>query len=224
MPAITTAIGAATALGSAIYGAIKSSKYNKEADRLIQNQRDENKRWHDIKMSQDYTQRVDVQNAINRQREMLDEQYKRAKAANTVAGGSDAALAAQKEAANKALSDTMSDVASNAADYKDKVEQQYRQEDAALNQQQAQRAQQKADNAAAAASQGVNAGLNLVGIGAGEMKDITSAVSGVPTGRQTLQTGETLKDPTMKGPNQAILSQAEMDANRNRNKIIKGSN
>lgn len=218
MPAFTTILGGAAALGSAIYGAIKSSKYNKQADRLIQNQRDENKRWYDIKMSQDYTQRADVQNAINRQREMLDEQYKRAQQTAKVAGGSDAALAAQKEAANKSLSDTMSNVASNAADYKDKVESQYRQQDAALNQQQAEQARQKAQAAAAAASQGVNAGLNLVGIGASMQKEVADAVTGGLTGKAgtaiASQPDTDLSPQTVQGPDKDILGNDKLPKTR----------
>lgn len=218
MPALTTILGGAAALGSAIYGAIKSSKYNKQADRLIQNQRDDNKRWYDVKMSQDYTQRADVQNAINRQREMLDEQYKRAQQTAKVAGGSDAALAAQKEAANKSLSDTMSNVASNAADYKDKVESQYRQQDAALNQQQAEQARQKAQAAAAAASQGVNAGLNLVGIGASMQKEVTDAVTGGLAGKAgtaiASQPDTNLSPQTVQGPDKDILGNDKLPKTR----------
>jgi hypothetical protein len=162
---LTTAIGAVGALGSAIYGAIKSSKANNQARRLIQQQRDENRRWYNTKMNQDYTLRTDVQNALNRQRELLDEQYKRARATNVVAGGSDASVAMQKEAANKSLADATADIAAAGANYKDNVEQQYRAQDAALNQQQVQSYQQQAAQTAQAASQGVNAGLNLVGQG-----------------------------------------------------------
>ena len=85
-------IGGVASLGAAIYGGIKSGQYNRKAEQLIQNQRDDNKRWYDIKMAQDYTQRSDVQAAIKRQRELLDEQYKRAKATNAVMGGTDLPL------------------------------------------------------------------------------------------------------------------------------------
>ena len=155
-------IGGVASLGAAIYGGIKSGKYNRKAEQLIQNQRDDNKRWYDIKMSQDYTQRSDVQAAIKRQRELLDEQYKRAKATNAVMGGTDEALALQKQAANKSLSNTMTDVASQASEYKEGVENQYRHQDAALNQQQAQNYQQMAAATAQAASQAVNKGLGMV--------------------------------------------------------------
>lgn len=160
---IGTIIGAVGALGSSIYGALASSAANNRARRLIQRQRDDNKRWYDTRMSQDYTLRSDAQAAINRQRELLNEQYGRARKTQVVSGGSDEAAALQKAAANKSLSDTMTGIAENAADYKDNVERQYRAQDAALNQQQAQSYQQQAAQTAQAASQAVNAGLSLMG-------------------------------------------------------------
>ena len=156
-------VGLTAALGGAIYGAVKSGKYNRKAEALIQQQRDDNEAWYKTKMKQDYTMRSDVQAAINRQREILNDQYKRARATNVVAGGTDEQLALQKEAANRSLAQTVTDVAANAADYKDSVEQQYRQQDAALNQQQVQGYQQIAAQTAQAASQVVNKGLQQFG-------------------------------------------------------------
>lgn len=165
MPILSSIIGGIGALGSAIYGGIKSSQANKRAQQLIQQQRDENRRWYNTKMNQDYTLRTDVQNAINRQRELLDEQIKRANARQVVGGGSEESAALAKEAANKSVADATADIAAAGANYKDQVEQQYRQQDAALNKQQVQGEQQQAAQSAAAASQAVNAGLNLVGQG-----------------------------------------------------------
>ena len=156
-------IGLTAATGGALYGGIKSGKLNREAEYMLQKQRDENKQWYNIKMAQDYTRRTDVQAAINRQRELLNEQYKRARATNAVAGGTDQSLALQQQAANQSLSQTMTDIASQASSYKDNVEQQYRQQDAALNQQQIQGLQQRAASTAQAASQVVNSGIKMVG-------------------------------------------------------------
>lgn len=163
MSATLAAIGGAAALGSAIYGAVSSSIANNKARKLIQQQRDDNKSWRDINMARDYTLRSDVQAAIKRQRELLNEQYDRAKAAKVVAGDTEESLALQRQAANKSLSDTMTDVASQASAYKDAVDRQYRAQDAALNQQQAANYQQQAAATAAAAGQAVNAGVGLMG-------------------------------------------------------------
>ena len=135
---VTAAIGAGLSLASAIYGGIQSAAANNRARRLIQRQRDENKRWYDTKMAQDYTLRTDAQAAINRQRELLNEQYNRARKTGVVSGATNEAVAMQKEAANKALSDTTSEIASQASTYKDRAEAQYRAQDSALNQQQIQ--------------------------------------------------------------------------------------
>ena len=160
---VTAAIGAGLALGSAIYGGITSAVANNKARKLIQQQRDANKRWYDTKMAQDYTMRTDAQAAINRQRELLNEQYNKARKSGVVSGATDEAIALQKEAANKSVSDIMTDIASNASAYKDNVEARYKAEDAALNQQQVQNHQQQAAQTAQAASQAVNAGVSLLG-------------------------------------------------------------
>lgn len=102
---------------------------------MIQNQRAENKKWYDQKMAEDYMQRSDVQNVLRKQRELLKEQYQRARATNIVAGGTDESLALQQQAANEVMGDTMANIAANASAYKDSVEDQYRAQDAALNQQ-----------------------------------------------------------------------------------------
>lgn len=162
---ISSILGGIGALGSAIYGAVKSSQANNEARSLIQKQRDDNQRWYNTKMNQDYTQRADVQRAITKQRELLDEQLKRANAQKVVGGASDESAALAKDSANKSVAEATADIAAAGAQHKDQVEQQYRQQDAALNQQQAQSLQQQAAQTAAAAGQAVSAGLNLVGTG-----------------------------------------------------------
>lgn len=157
-------LGAAAQIGSSIYGAVKSSQANKKAQQMIQNQRDENQKWYDQKMAEDYMQRSDVQNVLRKQRELLNEQYQRARATNIVAGGTDESLALQQQAANEAMGDTMADIAANAANYKDSIEDQFRAQDAALNQQQIGVEQAKAQSIAQAAGQ------------------VGSAVSGLMTG------------------------------------------
>lgn len=157
-------IGAATQIGASVYGAIKSSQANKRAQQMLQNQKDENQKWYDQKMAEDYMQRSDVQNVLRKQRELLQEQYKRARATNVVAGGTDESLALQQQAANQAMGDTMANIAAQASSYKEGVENQYRAQDAALTEQQIANEQAKAQSIAAAAGQ------------------VGSAVSGLMTG------------------------------------------
>lgn len=156
-------LGGAASLGGAIYGAISSAKNNKKARALIQKQRDDNRAWYNTRMAEDYTQRSDAQAVLTKQRELLQEQYKQGKASNIVSGGTDEGLALQKEAANNAMAQTMSGIAANAASYKDSVENQYRAQDNALNQQQVQTYGQQAQQASQAGSQLAAKGLNLMG-------------------------------------------------------------
>ena len=146
-------IGAAAQVGSSIYGAIKSSQANKRAEQLLRNQRDENQKWYETRMAQDYTRRADVQNVLRKQRELFNEQYQKARGASIVAGGTDESLALQQAQANKTMGDTMGDIAAQAEDYKEAVEQQYREADAQLDQKEIALEQQKAQNIANAAGQ-----------------------------------------------------------------------
>lgn len=160
---ITAIAGGALALGSAALGAIKSANAAYNAKSMLAQQEKDNKAWYETKMASDYTQRADVQNAIRKQRELLNEQYKRAKATNVVSGGTDAGLAMQKEAANNALGNTMGDIAAASAAYKDNVENQFRAEDRRIKDEQRRIEMQKAAAIAQAAGQGVNAGLSMMG-------------------------------------------------------------
>lgn len=169
---LSTIAGGIGTIGSAIYGAIKAGHANRRAQALIKQQRDDNRRWYNKKMNEDYTNRADVQRAITKQRELLDEQMKRVNAQRAVGGASDESVALAKDAANKSVAEATADIAAAGAQYKDQAEQQYRQQDAALNQQQAQQAQQHAANIAQAAGQAVNAGLGLIGQDKTEIKDL----------------------------------------------------
>lgn len=162
---ISSIVGGVAQLGGAIYGAVASAQNNEKARALIQEQRDDNRNWRNTEMAKDYTMRSDAQAVMNRQRELLDEKYKQARATNAVAGGTDESLALQKEAANNAMAQTMGDIAANASNYKDSVDRQFRQQDAQLNQQQVQNYEKQGEQAAQAAAQVVNSGSSLMGSG-----------------------------------------------------------
>lgn len=162
---ISAGIGGALQLGSSIYGAVASAKQNAKAEEELNKRREENKRWYEMKMNEDYTMRPDVQNVLRKQREMLTEQYQRARATNIVAGGTDESLALQQQAANRQMGETMADVAANAATHKDAIEAQHRAEENALSQQQQQIYANQANATAQAAAQLGNAGSGLMKTG-----------------------------------------------------------
>ena len=121
---IGTIIGAAAQIGSSIYGAAKSAQMNNRARQLLRQEKAEVNQWYEQKLNEDYLSRSDVQAALTAQREILDEKYKQARATQAVAGGTDEAVALQKEAANKSLGETTRSIAAQASAYKDNLAQQ----------------------------------------------------------------------------------------------------
>ena len=107
--------------------------------------------------------RSDTQAVLKKQKELLDEYYKRAASSAAVTGATDEAAAMAKSAANKSLENTMTNIAGNSSAYKDSVEQQYQAKDDALNQQQAASYMQQSGQVAQAAGQAAQAGLSMVG-------------------------------------------------------------
>ena len=163
-------IGAAAQIGSSIYGAVKSSQANKKTEEMIRNKKEDNQRWYDQKMEEDYSQRSDAQNVLRKQRELLNEQYQRARATNVVSGGTDETLALQQEAANKTMADTMGNIAAQASDYKEGVEAQYRDQDSKIQDKLIDVQAQKGQAIAQAASQVGSAVGGLIQGGVTEAK------------------------------------------------------
>lgn len=110
--------------------AARKSEQQADAARQAYNQETEAQRrkienWYNIRSNQDYTRRADVQAALTKQRELINERYKQSRATNVVAGGSEAALAAEKEAANRAMGETIANIAAAGAAEQDKLDQMY---------------------------------------------------------------------------------------------------
>lgn len=158
---IGSIVGGALKLGSSIFGGIKSSRANRKANQLIADQKAKNQAWYDRNYNANYTQRSDAQELLGKTRDFLSERYGRSAATNTVMGGTDEALAMEKEAANQALSETIAGIDAQASAHKDQIEQAYLNQDANLTQQQVAIQQGKAANISQAAS---GASQNAAGI------------------------------------------------------------
>lgn len=188
-------VGAAAQVGSSIAGAIKSSQANKRAMDLLKARKEENRKWYEDKMAEDYMQRPDVQNALRKHRDLLGEQLKRSRATNVVAGGTDESLALQQQGALESLGETTADIAAQSADYKEAVENQYRTTEEALAQQEMGIHQQQAQNIAAAAGQ---VGKATSGLVAGGMDAAKTAKAATPTVSAILDT-EAIADEALAG-------------------------
>lgn len=154
---IGSIIGGVLNVGSSIAGGIASRRAKKKADNMLKEQKERNQAWYDRNYNADFTQRSDAQNVINRTREMLQERGQRSAATNAVMGGTDEALALDKEAQNQALAQVTSNIAAQADNHKDRVEQTYMNNDNAITQQQVGNQQQHAQNISQAVS-GASAG------------------------------------------------------------------
>jgi hypothetical protein len=166
---ITSTLGGLINLGSAIGGSIASKKVNDQAQAAHDAKVKETDDWWARKENEDILARSEMQNILRKQRELYNEQMQRARATNLVAGGTDESLALQQQSANKAVGDTMAEMASQASAIKDANEAQYLQrKDALYNSQQqiyANRANaisQAASQAAGMGTQAVGAGLNAI--------------------------------------------------------------
>lgn len=155
-------IGAAGSVASSIIGGVQAKKAAEKANKELADQRQKNEDWYRRRYNEDYTQSAEAQAAMTKARELAREQMASARGAAAVMGGTEAGVAAQQQAANNMLADTMSGIAQSATARKDVVESQYLQNEAALSQQQQGVYNQQAANSTAAANQGMAAGMSLL--------------------------------------------------------------
>lgn len=156
-------IGAGASVASSLIGGAQAKKAAANANKELADQRRKNEEWYNRRFNEDYTQSAEAQAAMTRARELAREQMAAARGASAVMGGTEAGVAAQQQAANKMLADTMSGIAQQGQARKDAVESQYLEREAALSQQQQNVYNQQAANSIAAANAGMQAGMSLLG-------------------------------------------------------------
>lgn len=147
-------IGAAIGAAGSIFGGISASKAMRKMKANVEAQKKANQDWFDRRYNEDATQRADAQRILTMTEESIKNRNKAAAGAQAVMGGTEESVAAAKAANNKALSDATSQIAVNAEQRKDSIEQQYQQRDTDLTNQLNEIEQNKA-NAISQAVQGV---------------------------------------------------------------------
>lgn len=150
-------------MASSIIGGVQAKKAAEKANDELQAQRQKNEDWYKREYNKDYMQSPEAVAAMTKARELANEQMAAARGASAVMGGTEAGVAAQQQAANEMLADTVSGLAQAAQARKDAVESQYMQTDAALSQQRQNVYNQQAANSTAAANAGMQAGMSLLG-------------------------------------------------------------
>lgn len=118
---ISAGIGAA----GSILGGIAASKAMKKVSDNLNQQKTDNQNWYDRTYNEDATQRADAQRLLTMTEDSIKQRNNQAAGTQAVMGGTDESVASAKEANNKALTDTVSNINSAAGERKDKIEQEY---------------------------------------------------------------------------------------------------
>lgn len=145
-------IGAGLGLASSIAGGIANRKARRKQEQMIAQQQRENQAWYDRTYNADPTKRADTVRLLTQMQEQIKSRNKAAKGRQAVMGGTEDSTTAVKEANNKTLADTTSQIVAANDARKDNIEQQYMNRKNQLqNQQMGMEAEKAADTANAVA-------------------------------------------------------------------------
>ena len=168
-------LGALSA-GTSVAGGLLSRNAAKKAARQVRYRKNAEKAWYDKEYNTDYIDTKAGQNLMRRAQEVQDKYIKRAEGAAAVGGGTDASVALAKENANKAVSDTIANVAAQDTARKQRVADQHLANNNVISAQSQQVEQSKAD-ATAGAAQGASNAAASAAILVGSQPNKANAVS-----------------------------------------------
>ena len=120
-------IGAGLSLASSIAGGISNKNARKRQERMLQEQLRENQAWYDRKYNEDPTKRADTVRLLTQMQEQIRDRNRAARGRQAVMGGTEDSTTAVKEANNKTIADTTSQIVAQNESRKDAIEQQYQQ-------------------------------------------------------------------------------------------------
>lgn len=141
-------IGAGLGLASSIAGGIANRKARRKQEQMLAQQQRENQAWYDRRYNEDPTKRADMVRLLTQMQEQIKNRNRAAKGRQAVMGGTEDSTTAVKEANNKTLADTTSQIVAANEARKDAIEQQYQQNKRSIQGQQMQmEAEKSADTA-----------------------------------------------------------------------------
>lgn len=165
-------IGAGLGVASSIFGGISARKARRKQERMLAQQEQENQAWYDRKYNEDPTKRADTVRLLTQMQEQIKNRNKAAKGRQAVMGGTEDSTTAVKEANNKTLADTTSQIVAANEARKDAIEGQYQaRKDAIQNKRMGLEAEKAAGTASVAAG--------VAGTAANIASTIDSGLSGV---------------------------------------------
>ena len=151
----------ALGVGSSIFGANKAKKAARRAQAENQYRTNAEKAWYDKNYNTDYLDTKAGQNLMRRAQEVQDEYIRKADGAAAVGGGTAASVAQAKESANKAMGDTIANIAAQDTSRKQHVEDAHLANTQQLSRERQQIDQQKAQATSDAAQNASNAMFNF---------------------------------------------------------------
>lgn len=178
---IGTLIGAGLGLASSIAGGIANRKARKKQEQMLAQQQRDNQAWYDRKYNEDPTKRADTVRLLTQMQEQIKNRNRAAKGRQAVMGGTEDSTTAVKEANNKTLADTTSQIVAANEARKDAIEQQYQQNKRSI---QGQQMQMEADKAAGTAN--VAAGVAGTAANIAATLDSGSGSSKAPSQQQVV--------------------------------------
>ena len=145
-------IGAGLGLASSIAGGIANRKARRKQEQMLAQQQRENQAWYDRRYNEDPTKRADTVRLLTQMQEQIKNRNRAAKGRQAVMGGTEDSTTAVKEANNKTLADTTSQIVAANEARKDAIEQQYQQNKRSIHGQQMQMEAEKSADTANVAS------------------------------------------------------------------------
>lgn len=158
---ILGAASLAAGVASSLFGANKAKKAARRAQAENQYRTNAEKAWYDKNYNTDYLDTKAGSNLMRRAQEVQDEYIRKADGAAAVGGGTAASVAQAKESANKAMGDTIANIAAQDTSRKQHVEDAHLQNTQQLSRERQQIEQQKAQNTSDAAQNASNALFNF---------------------------------------------------------------
>lgn len=158
---ILGAASLAAGVASSLFGANKAKKAARRAQAENQYRTNAEKAWYDKNYNTDYLDTKAGSNLMRRAQEVQDEYIRKADGAAAVGGGTAASVAQAKESANKAMGDTIANIAAQDTSRKQHVEDAHLQNTQQLSRERQQIEQQKAQATSDAAQNASNALFNF---------------------------------------------------------------
>lgn len=118
-------IGAAVGAAGSIYGGINAAQAAGNVRKGVQQQMKDNQAWYDRRYNEDATQRADAQRLLAMTEESIKKRNRQAAGTAAVMGGTEESVAAEKEANNKLMADTTSQIVAANEARKDQIESQF---------------------------------------------------------------------------------------------------